>query len=495
MLNKVIILVLLIFTIRSELYAQPFVVDTTYKPYFKVQDASEEQASLNDIWENSKTGIIFTVGEEGLYSSLSNGTRNTAYLGTSGRGAGIARFVQVNDTSFMQIGSGKFNAMDNAGNTSTFWLNWRDNYRNTVSCATGIYPFFFENGSSLMSNSKGFPGSCLINNTYPHRYIVKVDSLGNWDSTFVPDTNYEPRGFLPYDSSRIWVFGRPRDLTHYDSIPINGICRIYHDGTIDTTFNSPLESLSSNYPVPLITEKDGGFFMRGPFILNGDGIKKTYLARFHSNGDLDSTFVFDGIEDTTGNNHLTLVSIVPTFDGGYILGGSFNKYQGVKANSIVKVDSVGNIQSQYFTSIGPDSSTFLDLVPTLPASVTKIIASEFGGYYVVGDWRYWDGKPSQPIVRLIDAKLVGIEEEYVNELRIDIYPNPTREFLNISIKEGRNIKGIQLYDLMGRMHEISIDQLNGNNFELNLTTVPRGLYILGIDLKSGVQFSKKVLKQ
>ena len=57
--------------------------------------------------------------------------------------------------------------------------------------------------------------------------------------------------------------------------------------------------------------------------------------------------MFGGPGDSLGRTVET-TTIVPTPDGGYLLGGFFNQYQGISVNNLAKLDSNGRIQPEYF---------------------------------------------------------------------------------------------------------------------------------------------------
>ena len=219
-------------------------------------------SSLRTIWENPRTGVIFTVGAGGIYTCNRDGDTNKTYTGVLG-GSGITRIINLGDSALMQMRRANYSPIDSTGQKLPAWEQWRNNFRQTVTCLNSVYPFFFEEGSSLVVNeTPGNPNGPGVNckivtptDTFPHRFLVKIDPQGFWDSTFVPDADNEPEGLLPYDSSRIWVFGMPRLFSHYNGVQVDGLCRIYHDGTLDTTFKSPLKPFSSGILIPTLTEK------------------------------------------------------------------------------------------------------------------------------------------------------------------------------------------------------------------------------------------------
>ena len=294
-------------------FAQSFVIDTTFQPFFDIRSGNDK-GYVYDVLE-LPSGNIFISGtfdfgvpnnqyHRGLTSVTYNGNRNYNYGGSSS-GEGFMRFIT--DTSFM-VGHNFFRTKDTNGQTINIPQGINALY--TVQCRTGV-PYFYKDGSSLVANSisnSGMPCE-IINNpdTFPGRHIIKVNPQGLWDSTFVHDaTNKEPEAFIPYDSNRIIIYGNPSSFTHYDSVAVNGICRIFLDGRLDTTFNLALNTnqfyntLNYTIVIPLI-EPNGKFFLTGNYYLGNDSIPSN-IARFNPDGSIDSSFLFQqGPVDTINN--------------------------------------------------------------------------------------------------------------------------------------------------------------------------------------------------
>ena len=490
------------------LTAQPLVIDSTFQPFFKVQDdLTKRPGSVSRIIEDAKNGKIYFVGNfswfnngvnyNGILTSTRSGTPINSFV-SSGMAQGVGKIQRVNDSILLMVRSGNYSAIDTNGRIGGgSWANWRKSHEMTVDCASGQYPFFFENGASLMANLKGNNDGCSIVNppdTFPHRYIIKLDSLGYWDSTFTPDANNVPLGFLRYDSSRIWIFGNPRDFRSYGGIQVDGLCRIFHDGTLDITFSSPLEPLLSATPIPALCDKEGRFFLKGYFKLKNDTTAYK-LARFLADGSLDTSFL-NGDPDDTSEYLPIMHTIIQTKDGGYLIGGRFNKYQGQPVNSLAKLDEFGNLQPEYFTSRGPDSSSArFGFSDSFPHAIGEILESKFGGYYVVGDFTHWDGKPSQPVVRLVDQSVVGLKKRTQNKKLIKVYPNPTTELLTLESPLKLNRNDIRLYDLLGRLQKFSMEQTGSYRTRINMAGLPSGVYILRIHRGKNEFVEKKVIKR
>ncbi len=489
-------------------YAQSFLLDSTFQPFFDI--TKQRGAVMNSIFENEITSSIYLVGTfksyfnqipyEGVVSYKRSGSLNFNFSSNIGGTSTRTYIHSISDTYFYTSSVGIGNITDTMGMYNYIYPNWRSNAFKTAKCGTGS-PYFYPDGSSLFANGRdntGMPCPTIYNgDTLTRRHILKLTPEGLWDSTFSGDANFPPLGFAPYDSNRILIYGYPGRFTHYNGVRVNGLCRIFLDGTLDTTFSSPLQPLAfGSLGSPNLVNKDGSFFLVGAFYVNGHPDLVT-IAKFKANGELDPSFMnFSG---PTGNTNLVygVSTLATTQDGGYLVGGVFNNYQGHAKNGIAKIDSTGKLEPHYFVNSGPDSSDWQGV--GFPA-VNFIYQSKFGGYYVGGDFRKWNGKSVQPIVRITDL-VTSIKENpsLAEKATITAFPNPSNG--NFTLESDQPLKELRLFDLLGK--EVLVVptpfENNGNHSGtnqqlINLTHQTKGIYLLRITLTDGSVVSKKVIK-
>ena len=492
---KTLIVSFLILTGLSSI-AQSFTLDSSFQPYFNIR--SQGFVSVSSLLELPSSKIIFvgnfSIGlptgqvANSITSVKRNGSRNLFFNHQVGSGGNIS---WISDSVFVGSQGGHL-LIDTNGNN--FSPSWRLNYLNTVSCRTGI-PYFFFDGSSLFANRKNGQGlPCDIINspdTFPGRHIVKVDPQGNWDSTFNHDANDAPRGFVPYDSSQILVYGYSNRFHYYDSVKVDGLCRIDLNGNLDTSFHSHLlDTVVPSGGGPLLIDNNGKILLGGQFYLKNAGGQLYTLVRLNQDGSLDTTFM-----NASGPQHSiasisSVYSVAQTSDGGYLVGGLFTNYQGLARNSIAKIDSNGQVEPQYFTGLGPDSS---NANGSGFAQVYMIEKSKFGGYYVGGDFLKWDGQPSQPIVRLHGLTTsVGLNETKQEKEKVLVFPNPFQESINIRIQDF-NFQAdyhYQIQDLKGRLLKSNIIKEADNNIQLS--SLSKGTYLIVI-FENGQPTSRQLI--
>jgi hypothetical protein len=90
-------------------------------------------------------------------------------------------------------------------------------------------------------------------------------------------------------------------------------------------------------------------------------------------------------------------------------------------------------------------------------------------------------------------EMVGVEniENFNNNIGIDIFPNPTKDVLNINIPKDVNVKSITIYSVDGRL--VEKDKYLLLSGQLNISKLKNGTYIIHIETEKGC-FSKKVTK-
>ncbi len=502
---KVSFTILLIF-LGLSVIAQPYTLDPTFQPFFNIRNTSPNAGLIYDVLEIESSGKLFLAGEFNLggngvplHGNFTQTSRNGNYVNsfTAPIFGGMHRqkIVKINDSSFALVSTGIYLIVDSLGSFANSTFN--QTIVSTIPCRTGISPTFFQDGSAILTNDKGLPNSCKIysyNDTFPHQYLVKVYPTGFYDSSFKSTANYVPDGLKKYGQNNFLVFGLQRLFTHYNGRKVNALCKVFLNGDLDTTFTSPLSDtlIQSSFNVKILA--DGSIFLYGYFYLENDsGIRRT-LVKLKPNGSLDSSFMNNSNALYNANSLFKsqINSIEQTQDGGYLVGGLFDSFQGQAKNSIVKIDSNGILEPQYFNSIGPDSSTFFHQIG-FPTSITGIEKSKFGGYYVYGDFLKWDGQPSQPIIRIYDQS-TGLESQNKLSNQLEIFPNPANEFVRVKALNGLKIRSIEVRNLLGQVQPISWTKESLLQVKINTSDLSNGVYLVSIETDQG-SLNQKFIKQ
>lgn len=316
---------------------------------------------------------------------------------------------------------------------------------------TELYPgsFLRLQDKSYLIASELFKYGTPVENSRHHPYFLKVDSAGNYLDDFIEDTNdhvYRPKSLFPTSDGGYLYCGEKavyaQNITYKKR---NFVCKLSNDFTIDWEFE--YDDTVAGVGLDIGYEKILPL-ANNEFIAIGtarhDTINRGTILKFNLNGDLiwDSYFNFVPFE-TIGNIPIHyFYDIEETTDGGFVLIGEIqDKVEQSNGNPfqsgwLVKVDSNGCIVSGCQDFIG--------------------FSPKFKSIY-------------------------------------NIYPNPTRQYINIAgVLE--TCTTFILFDLLGnQVITEKIDQ-ESDIIKIDLTGIESGTYILNIENSNSVFTEKVIIK-
>jgi hypothetical protein len=83
---------------------------------------------------------------------------------------------------------------------------------------------------------------------------------------------------------------------------------------------------------------------------------------------------------------------------------------------------------------------------------------------------------------------VGVQEQY-SDIPLDLFPNPVIDVLTIN--SDTPFEKIEVYDLTGRLLSVYDGSVNS----INVSTLPKGMYLLKFMDEQGLFTSRKILKE
>jgi len=120
-----------------------------------------------------------------------------------------------------------------------------------------------------------------------------------------------------------------------------------------------------------------------------DSTLVNYIARFNADGSLDTTYHFDhkkhyGMETVNG----TIAGSILLPDQKLLIVGNFTKYNGKTVNRIARLNPDGTLDESFHYGSGADRS------------VTAVTALKDGGYILVGTFNNYDGHQAAHAVKI-----------------------------------------------------------------------------------------------
>jgi uncharacterized delta-60 repeat protein len=193
-------------------------------------------------------------------------------------------------------------------------------------------------------------------NGTPRNYVVRLNSDGSLDPSFVPAAavNITVFAILVQPDGKIVLGGG-----FYASAATRYVVRLNADGTLDPGFSLTGTSItngggtSGTGVYDLALQPDGKIFIAGEFS-HYNGIAVPRVARLNANGSLDPSFAPTG-GGINGGNHLSeyyVQSIALQRDGKVIAVGAFTAYNYISRRSIVRLNTDGSLDQNFLHAGG-----------------------------------------------------------------------------------------------------------------------------------------------
>ena len=180
----------------------------------------------------------------------------------------------------------------------------------------------------------------------PSSKIAMLNTNGSLDLTFSTGTGFNnPVNRVKFQTDgKVIVVG---DFTTYNTTTTNFICRLNTDGTLDTSFN--IGSGFDSGPQDLEIQPDGKILVVG-FFTSYNGTPVNRICRLNTDGTLDGTFVIG----SGFNNSVSSVKVQP--DGNILVGGNFSTYNGTPVNRICRLSTSGTFDGTFNVGSGPGNN-------------------------------------------------------------------------------------------------------------------------------------------
>ncbi|APY07957.1 hypothetical protein BWZ20_06405 [Winogradskyella sp. J14-2] len=189
------------------------------------------------------------------------------------------------------------------------------------------------------------------------------------------------------------------------------------------------------------------------------------------------------LTDTSGN------SITQSFD--VVITDNQDPTINCPADFTVNAASNGTYTIEDYTSIASDNCTAEDnLIITQNPIAGSVVNT--GVTAVTVNVEDASGNISECTFEItVDASL-GIEDGYLNNNTVNVYPNPSNNVININI-ENSTIDSVALFDLSGRQIK-SFNTQSNNNVQISLQDVSTGTYLLKI-VSGSEQITKQIVRK
>ena len=455
-------------------------------------------------------GKIIVAGEAGESSTYkvavarynTDGTLDTSFgnsgtlLVTVGTARSYARNIAVQPDGKIVIGAYTYD--DIAGDFAVVRLNADGTLDNSFG-TNGIT--IIDNGShevvdamTLLSDGK----ILLAGNNYDNFLAARFNTDGSLDTSFgtngwattVFDSSYsQVKDATTQNDGKILLSGFASDIaTGRHSI---AIARFNTDGTIDSTFGTS-GRVSFNigsfddYGAGVAVQTDGKIIIGGYTILDSNFSEYDFAAvRLNSDGTFDNSYGTNGIAITSvidnGRNYAEQMLMQP--DNKVVLMGFVGAGSNDDDMGMVRFDTDGNLDATFGTGgkVTTDVSGRYDY--------GKAIAMQPDHKIILTGYSYTNAGVAEIVVARYDNFILGANDSQNIEFRL--YPNPANDRINIEMSDALLNYQVEILDSMGKKIFSSEIQKIGH---INVSALAAGTYFIKLhseNRSSVVRFVKE----
>jgi uncharacterized delta-60 repeat protein len=319
--------------------------------------------------------ITFNGQSRNRYARLNNdGSIDESFLITSGANTSVLSAVLQPDGKIVL--GGLFALVNGTTANGVVRLNPNGSIDNSFNQTSGANNFVEE--LAVQNDGKILVGGNFqVYNGVDVGYLTRVNNDGSIDSTFsgFSGVNAQLQAIAIQPDNKILIGG---GFTSVNGISRNRIARLNSDGSLDLTFN--IGTGFDNNVFEVTQQQDGKILVGGNFVFY-DGNLSRRLIRLNSNGTFDNTF-------NVGMGSPDIVkSIVLRTDGKIIIAGA-TTYKDTVINGIAVLNTNGSIYNGFTY---PSSSQ---------GGIEKVVLQPDGKIIAFGSFYEFNGLNAESIIRL-----------------------------------------------------------------------------------------------
>ena len=279
----------------------------------------------------------------------------------NGSSVGISYGSNLSGPASVSCVSGKYTffvEISGAAGGRTLTLSQNDIFNNTAQFVLNFNYFIpFEIKGQINTIAKATDGSYFYGGNFSGYSQMRLGGVARISTAGVRDAGFDIKsGFngnvnaaveLPDGSL---VFGG--DFTTYRGRVANRIAKIDSSGNLDLTFNPQTGANGASSVVTTLKIYGSSIFVGGYFTTM-KGANAARIAKIDFNGNVDLTF--NPSNTTSANNVIHSIAIVGS---DLYIGGDFTQYRGATANRIARVDADTGVMNGSFSTAGTDRAIY-----------------------------------------------------------------------------------------------------------------------------------------
>ena len=469
MKKKIILFTAIIVTTFTN--AQPGTLDSTFNPGTGANDTVLTISVQND-------GKIIIGGNFTYYNGMStnkiarlntDGTLdNTFNMGGTGFNGSVFKTTIQSDSKIIVVGN--FTSFNGISTNKIARLNTDG----TLDISFNIGGTVVSNGNfaaSIKSTSIQSDGKIIIGGNFTSFNGISINNIARLNTDGTLDDSFVGGLYAGGDIMCISIQGDGKILfggvsleaappsSSSSSTYLYSIVRVNNNANIDYAFNPVLGS--ENIVNTISVQSDGKIIAAGGL----------FIIRLNADGSWDQSFDGDGV---LVSDQVFTTSIQN--DGKIIIAG-VGVFGPSNIRGIARLNTDGTFDSSFNPGIGPNNNVF-----------TTSIQSN-GQIIIGGDFTSYNGIGRNRIARINGGTALANAVFEKNEMVL--YPNPTKNILNLSVNDGILLYKITIVDVTGKVLLEQTEHLS----TINVEKLAKGVYILTASSAGDKKYQEKFIKE
>ena len=301
---------------------------------------------------------------------------------------GLVRAMVLQNDARVIVG-GSFTTVDGFSRNNLARLNLDGTVDTTYASGVGVNGTVY--ALALQPDGKLIVGGAFtsVRGTICN-HVARLNPDGTVDGTFNPGLGPDSavRAIALQNDGKVVIGG---DFTSVSGVIWSHVARLNTNGTIDLSFDPGLVVKGANDTVNAVAiQADGRIVIAGRFTAVNNTVANR-VARFNTDGTVDSSFNPGGIGANDEVKALALQG-----DGRLLLGGAFTSYNEVPRNALARLAADGTIDTTI--NFGAGANNY----------IASVVVQAFDGSIVVGGaFSLFNHEPHSGIARVIGGGVSG----------------------------------------------------------------------------------------
>lgn len=226
-------------------------------------------------------------------------------------------------------------------------------------------------------------GLCLLPALLPHAHAQAIDPA------FTAPAVYSPGyigSLIEQPDGKLVISGR---FSRLNGSVASSLTRLTSTGVVDAAFQQNIGLTSGVYEIGLAANGKILASSSGNISLTAGGLTQVGLLRLNADGTGDATFN-SGLGP--GGQTVFIDDFLSLPNGQTIVVGSFDTYNGLTANNIVRLTATGAVDATFNAGTGAASTSF--------AEINTVVALPSGKFLIAGSFDSYNGNAVNGLARL-----------------------------------------------------------------------------------------------